>query len=338
MGLYLSEEIAQGKTHPFVCPLPGCGREMHAAEVHALLSPLGGGAAAGEVGVGVGGVGGGGGGGSGGAEHALAHLRRNERQRMVADDAALRFCPAPGCGEVCRLVPSGLLGHGNAAVHCPSPACGLVSCAKCGAREHPFRRCASAGEAALDAWRSARAAAGDDAPDVKQCPRCAAALEKSSGCNHMTCANCAHQFCWLCMRTYTFDHYTSRWGCTGQHMGEHTASRWGGTAAMQAFNRRVVGTVAGAAGLAAVGTAAVVGVAAAALAVPAVPLVMAAEKAQSARRRWQAEHDPFGAAAMANSSEQPSALDRAAVSLLNRAGRATHFAMEFKDGVHSMFQ
>ena len=34
---------------------------------------------------------------------------------------------------------------------------------------------------------------------IKQCPRCGIETEKNGGCNHMTCANCDHQYCWECL-------------------------------------------------------------------------------------------------------------------------------------------
>ncbi len=36
----------------------------------------------------------------------------------------------------------------------------------------------------------------------KQCPDCHVNIEKNGGCDHMTCRNCGHQFCWICSRKY----------------------------------------------------------------------------------------------------------------------------------------
>ena len=33
---------------------------------------------------------------------------------------------------------------------------------------------------------------------TKKCPKCNYYIEKSVGCNHMTCRMCQHEFCWKC--------------------------------------------------------------------------------------------------------------------------------------------
>ncbi|KAI0215928.1 E3 ubiquitin-protein ligase RNF19A [Lamellibrachia satsuma] len=52
--------------------------------------------------------------------------------------------------------------------------------------------------------------------EIKPCPRCGAFIMKmdDGSCNHMTCAVCGVEFCWLCMKEISDLHYLSPSGCT----------------------------------------------------------------------------------------------------------------------------
>lgn len=41
---------------------------------------------------------------------------------------------------------------------------------------------------------------------IKQCPECRFAIELKEACNHMTCARCKHEFCFICMLPWTGFH------------------------------------------------------------------------------------------------------------------------------------
>ena len=55
---------------------------------------------------------------------------------------------------------------------------------------------------------------------IKRCPKCKFYIELRDGCNHMTCSNCKHQFCWLCLGDYSYDHFSSGI-CRGLQYGKH---------------------------------------------------------------------------------------------------------------------
>lgn len=42
---------------------------------------------------------------------------------------------------------------------------------------------------------------------VKNCPKCSARTEKTDGCNHMACARCTVEWCWVCGQIAKPDHY-----------------------------------------------------------------------------------------------------------------------------------
>ena len=43
---------------------------------------------------------------------------------------------------------------------------------------------------------------GSDFVDIKSCPNCMMGIEKTGGCDHMTCASCSYQFYWSTLKKY----------------------------------------------------------------------------------------------------------------------------------------
>lgn len=37
---------------------------------------------------------------------------------------------------------------------------------------------------------------------IKDCPKCKTAMEKTEGCDHMTCGGCGTHICWNCLETF----------------------------------------------------------------------------------------------------------------------------------------
>jgi hypothetical protein len=37
---------------------------------------------------------------------------------------------------------------------------------------------------------------------IKDCPKCKTAIEKTEGCNHMTCGGCGAHICWVCLAAF----------------------------------------------------------------------------------------------------------------------------------------
>uniref|UniRef100_A0A3B3RTY2 RBR-type E3 ubiquitin transferase n=1 Tax=Paramormyrops kingsleyae TaxID=1676925 RepID=A0A3B3RTY2_9TELE len=128
-------------------------------------------------------------------------------RRWLVADPDCRWCPAPDCGYAviafgCASCPK---------ITCGREGCGTEFCYHCKQLWHPNQTC--------DAARQQRAQSlqlRNLPDDIKPCPRCAAYIIKMNdgSCNHMTCAVCGCEFCWLCMKEISDLHYLSPSGCT----------------------------------------------------------------------------------------------------------------------------
>ncbi|KAJ8681965.1 hypothetical protein QAD02_017757 [Eretmocerus hayati] len=138
-------------------------------------------------------------------------------RRVLAVEPDTRWCPAPDCSFA--VIASGCASCPK--LRCERPGCDSYFCYHCKAQWHPNQTC--------DAARAQRSQCYDRSSslsfsqsdsqrrnDIKPCPRCQVLIFKMNdgSCNHMTCAVCAAEFCWLCMKEISDLHYLSPSGCT----------------------------------------------------------------------------------------------------------------------------
>ncbi|XP_043289322.1 E3 ubiquitin-protein ligase RNF19A-like [Venturia canescens] len=138
-------------------------------------------------------------------------------RRVLAVEPDARWCPAPDCSFA--VIASGCASCPK--LRCERPGCDSYFCYHCKARWHPNQTC--------DAARAQRSQHYDRSSslsfsqsdsqhrdDIKPCPRCQVLIVKmdDGSCNHMTCAVCGAEFCWLCMKEISDLHYLSPSGCT----------------------------------------------------------------------------------------------------------------------------
>uniref|UniRef100_A0A8C1QB06 RBR-type E3 ubiquitin transferase n=1 Tax=Cyprinus carpio TaxID=7962 RepID=A0A8C1QB06_CYPCA len=139
-------------------------------------------------------------------------------RRCLASDPDCRWCPAPDCGFA--VIASGCASCPR--LVCRREGCGAEFCYHCKQIWHPNQTCDSARQQRALSLRthsnhspSYTAEQGHN-DDIKPCPRCGAYIIKMNdgSCNHMTCAVCGCEFCWLCMKEISDLHYLSPSGCT----------------------------------------------------------------------------------------------------------------------------
>jgi len=138
-------------------------------------------------------------------------------RRVLAQDPDTRWCPAPNC--TFAVVAAGC-------ASCPRISCGREGCQAsfcyhCKAEWHPNQTCDLA-RAQRQPLRASSVSFSQDSglqgggSELKVCPRCSVLIVKmdDGSCNHMTCAVCGSEFCWLCMKEISDLHYLSPSGCT----------------------------------------------------------------------------------------------------------------------------
>lgn len=100
-----------------------------------------------------------------------------------------KHCRTPNCSYVYMYEP--VKCQGNPPLH-KCPECKEKYCAQC-LTLHP-------GDISCNQVKQSEQANNKEwiNQNTKQCPKCCTRIEKSAGCDRMTCQKCEHRFCWLC--------------------------------------------------------------------------------------------------------------------------------------------
>jgi ariadne-1 len=118
--------------------------------------------------------------------------------------SSMRWCPHPDCDRA--FVSSGT--QQSTGIKC---VCGTELCGICFNAAHAPSSCTQ-----LAQWDDEKLArASDDLKAImrecRACPKCRVVIYRNEGCNHMTCAQCSHEFCWKCKGPWA-DHGTNTGG------------------------------------------------------------------------------------------------------------------------------
>ena len=131
-------------------------------------------------------------------------------RRTLVSDPDCRWCPAPDCGYA--VIAAGCASCPK--LTCERGKCKTEFCYHCKQIWHPNLTCDMARQRRTSNNRLLPIITGDgkglvNGEDMKPCPRCGAFIIKldDGTCNHMTCAVCGAEFCWLCMKEISDLHY-----------------------------------------------------------------------------------------------------------------------------------
>ena len=115
-----------------------------------------------------------------------------ERHKLLMSDKNIKFCPTPDCDGYAERKSKD-----KKYVKCNF---GHDFCFECLNAPHGDKKCEELIDKGFEDWKSHKI--------VKRCPKCQMWTEKNEGCNHMTCVECKFQWCWLCQKEYSSNHYS----------------------------------------------------------------------------------------------------------------------------------
>ncbi|XP_052888150.1 E3 ubiquitin-protein ligase RNF19A-like isoform X1 [Anopheles moucheti] len=182
---YLMIQISESRTD---ISCPQCSDSMHPTDIQALLKAF---------------------------PTAITKYEDFMVRRVLLSDPDSRWCPGPDCTYA--VIATGCASCPR--ICCQRPGCDVQFCYHCKAEWHPDQTCDAARASRQSPTRALSGSIRKNSQhkdEIKPCPRCQVLIVKmdDGSCNHMVCAICGSEFCWLCMKEISDLHYLSPSGCT----------------------------------------------------------------------------------------------------------------------------
>eukprot|EP01038_Epipyxis_sp_PR26KG_P005568 gene5568-7691_t len=138
-----------------------------------------------------------------------------QRQKQVIESINLKWCPVPNCGLLVHITSSHYRADGSHAIPLSVVCANSHSfCLNCSKEAHSPCSCSDLLSWQEEVREETKNVDPKDPnnianvlksfPTSKNCPSCTNVVIKEEGCNHLRCAKCRHEFCWICNREWAF--------------------------------------------------------------------------------------------------------------------------------------
>lgn len=153
-------------------------------------------------------------------EYILQDLDANTKEKYhrfivdITNDGRRKTCP--NCGMITEHEMPKLRRTKKRDIMIKCETCDLEWCFKCQAPWHEGVSCRTyqKGDRNFQKWTKSR---NNNVANCQKCPTCRVFIQRSAGCNHMTCNRCYTEFCYNCGdRFLILDHDSTlnAWGCS----------------------------------------------------------------------------------------------------------------------------
>ena len=124
-------------------------------------------------------------------EELIEKYKKFKLELEIINDPNRKFCPFPNCNSFLELKDKN-----NKEVKCSN---NHIFCFLCLGKPHGNSPCNNEINKSMVEYEKNNF--------LKKCPKCNIITEKMKGCNHIICAKCNYQWCWLCNGEFDPEHF-----------------------------------------------------------------------------------------------------------------------------------